>query len=620
MYPKSLKDTFTNKRKSIFFTLGAIILLLCLTLVSALTLRNTNLDNLSSAGNKNMLDYLNKQIEGRIEKYRNADLPNRSKINREIREYAQTRKNLLLKELNQDPQVFLAYAVLSDKITVLPKNTQGLFEKKVNLKGNVRIVFSDDFKTGNNKSTYQIVTPENANRTVYNLIFLKEPTAKFNPVTKISGMALDDNLVVTEGLPGVTPTTVIANPKVSQQLAVPPKNSSVGNQRTLAVIFKFSSDPNPTPVLPEKAAVNGRIFADPTSVNSYLKENSYNNLSIYGDVTETLTISSTTDNCSANYEAWGTEADAVARTAGFTPLPSVYQRIIYLFPYQSGCPFEGISITDTNPDVVNNKIFLNGNIEGSVIAHEIVHNLEILGEFWKLTNHAYALNCGTKAIDVLANCAEVSGQNHYDLMNSVANGLNPEHVTSALKYNLGWMNSSKIKDITVSGIYLLDPLESNINSLQALRIARSDQNRGSIEYYFVDFRMPLLSDNQAFLQNTDSQGVVINLWTSDTKSDPKLKLQSPYLIDATPGDNNFANAALKVGGTFIDSTDLKNVITITRLPDIYGKAQLQVTLSEGILTPTPTSTPEPTGTPSPTPTPTVTSTPTPTSTMTSTPT
>ena len=134
MDPKSLKDTFSNKRKSIFFTLGAIVLLLCLTLGSALTLRNSNFANLSLGGNKNTLDDLNKQISSKIEIYRKADLPDRSKIKREIRDYAQTRKNLLLKEMNNDPQVFLTHAVLADKVTVLPKNTQELFEKKVNIK------------------------------------------------------------------------------------------------------------------------------------------------------------------------------------------------------------------------------------------------------------------------------------------------------------------------------------------------------------------------------------------------------------------------------------------------------------------------------------------------------
>jgi hypothetical protein len=625
MDPKSLKDTFSNKRKSIFFTLGAIVLLLCLTLGSALTLRNSNFANLSLGGNKNTLDDLNKQISSKIEIYRKADLPDRSKINREIRDYAQTRKNLLLKEMNNDPQVFLTHAVLADKVTVLPKNTQELFEKKVNIKGNVRIVFSDNFKTGNNRSSYQIVASENSSKTIYNLIFIKEPVAKFNSDTKISGMALDDNLVTAEDTSKITPTPNIDNSKALQQKVNAPKNSSTGNQHTLVIMFNFSNNPNPTPAFPEKTAVNERVFTDSLSVNNYLRESSYNNLSLYGEVTNSLTIPSGSDNCDANYESWGTEADAIARTAGFSPDPSSYHRIIYVFPYQSSCSFAGLSITDTNPAVVNNKIFLNGTIDGSVIAHEIVHNLEIVGESWKFVNHAYVLNCSAKQIDRLANCTEISGQNQYDLMNSIAYDPNPDHETSALKYNLGWMTFPKVQDVTASGIYLLDPLELNINNLQSLRIPRVDQNRGSTEYYFIDYRMPLLFDNQLFFQNTDTQGVLINLWTSDPSSDPKLRKRSSYLIDTTPGDNNFTNASLKVGGVFTDSTNPNNIITITRLADVSGKAQLQVTISVSggptpSVTPTPTQVLLPTLTPTGTPTPTKTPTPTPTTSRTPTPT
>lgn len=577
MDQKRFKNAFARKRKSIFFTLGAIILLLCLTLVSALTLRNSNLANLSFGGNKNSFDYLNKQIVARIQKYQKADLPNRAKINREIRNFAQSRKNLLLKEIKKNPQAFLSDANLSDKITVLPKNTQELFEKKVNTKVNIRVLFSDDFKTGENTASYQAVTTENTNPTIYNLTILKEATGKIKPATVISGVALDNELVVAEVKIDVIPTPSPANSRVSQQLGVP-KNPATGNQHTLVIMFQFAGEPNPPFPLPIKTAVNGRVFTDATSVNNYLKETSYNNLSVYGEVTDTLTIANSRDNCNADYEAWGTAADNAARTAGFTPDPAVYQRIIYLFPYQSGCSFSGISVTDTNPSVVNNKIFLNGSIDGSVIAHEVVHNLELTGKFWKFVNHAYSLNCGSKALDTISNCSEVSGQNQYDSMNTIAYDPNPDHVTSALKYNLGWMNAPRIQDITSSGTYLLDPLELNTGSLQALRISRTDFTRGSTEYYFVDYRMPLLFDNQTFFQSTQTQGVVINLWTDDPNSDPKLRKWTSYLIDGTPGDNNFTNASLKVGTTFTDSTNPNNIITFTRLPDVFGKAQIQVNI------------------------------------------
>lgn len=615
MDPKSFKDTFTGKRKSVFFTLGAIVLLLCLTLVSALMLRNSNLANLSSAGNKNALDNLNRQIVSRIEKYRKANLPDRAKINKDIRVIAQTRKSLLSKEIKNDPQAFLNHAVLSDKITVLPKSTQELFEKKVNTKVNVRVLFSDNLKTGKNTSLYQAVTMDNTNPVVYNLTIIKEPSGMVRPATIISGVSLDNDLIVPELKVDITPKPTLVSAKTPQQL-ISPRNSASGNQHTLVIIFKFSSNPNPTPALPDKATVLGRVFSDSTSVNSYLKETSYNNLSLYGEVTNILTISSSPDNCNTNYESWGTAADAAARTAGYTPDPTVYQRIIYLFPSQPSCSFAGISVTDTNPTVVNNKIFLNGNFSSSVIAHEVIHNLEIVGAFWQFVQHAYAINCKTKAIDVLANCSEVDGQNNYDLMNSISYDPNPQHVPSSLKYNLGWMSSPKIQDVAASGTYLLDKLELNTASLQSLRIARRidpiDQTRPSTEYYFVDYRMPLLFDNLWFFQNAYAQGVEINLWTSDSRSDPKLRKYTSYLVDTSPGDNDFTNASLKVGGTFTDSTNPNKVITITRLADLNNKAQLQVTVSSGI--PTPTLTLTPTSTPVIIPTPTNTVTPTATNT------
>lgn len=555
------------------------------------------------------VEFLTFLLKSAIKNYNTASASWKPRILAQINVWQKERRTLLLAEIKTNPSLFLSHATLAADALTLPPASAALFEKNISLDGYINKIDTDNFADGVASLAYNLPP--------YTLFFPSSQTVRLDGPAVVSGVGLDYNLAPAQVLyPSSSPP-----PSTGSSRSV--QNSASGNQHTLVIPFYFIDD-NSQPFA--SSAIHNAVFTGTGSVNSFLKENSYNNLSIYGETANWLNPGVSRVNCSAinpntglyYYQEWGNAADQAARAAGYNPDPSSYDRIIYLFPYQASCNFAGISWTNTDPSVVNNKIYLNGTIDNAVISHEVLHSLEFPNEFWKYVNHAYSLNCGNKAIDNYANCSEVSGQNLYDVMNTVIYQSQPVHNSSAFKANLGWLNYPRIQEISESGVYTLSPLALNTTSLQAITIAKPDPSRGAVEYYYIDYRMPSAGtfDDHQFLRDVDSQGVVIHLWTNNPNSNPKLRLRSPYLIDASPGDGSFTNASLKIGQTFTDNTNPNRLITITRQNnDGQGRAVLQITITQGS-TPTPT----PANTPTPIPTLTPTSTPTPTRTPTPTPT
>ncbi len=74
---------------------------------------------------------------------------------------------------------------------------QELFEKKVKNLNKIKVDFADSSQSGEQKKSYQGMIGENIDQIIYNLVFLNEPKVDIGTISKVSGMVLENNLLVT---------------------------------------------------------------------------------------------------------------------------------------------------------------------------------------------------------------------------------------------------------------------------------------------------------------------------------------------------------------------------------------------------------------------------------------
>lgn len=156
-------------------------------------------------------------------------------------------------------------------------------------------------------------------------------------------------------------------------------------------------------------------------------------------------------------------------------------------------------------------------------------------------------------------------------------GLNAPH-----KLALGFLDSSKVSEITSSGVYTLNRLNRPIPGIQVLKIKRPTSQR-SDESYFLEYREAKGFDST--LPPAIINGVLIHLW--DGKADHQTRL-----IDATPNTPTPRNGklsensdeALADGLVFHDE---ENNIKITQISHDNDKVMIRVDLGPPLPPPPP---------------------------------
>lgn len=302
----------------------------------------------------------------------------------------------------------------------------------------------------------------------------------------------------------------------------------LGEYKVAVLMVNFADDRS-QPWTP--AVVRNRFFTDSNSLDTFFKEQSWNQVDMTGEVYGWYQLPINGAGC--NEDAYMAAADTAATAAG-VPLGS-FDSIAYVFPDQADCSWAGLA------ELPGNRLWLNGDISVRVASHELGHNMGV--------HHAAATSCsgGGVAVAISSTCTTSEYGDPFSTMGSTTRRMASWHLQQ-----LGYTQPSNVQSVTTNGTYTLRTTLNQASEPQLLKIPRTPAGSPS-EYYFVDLR----STGGVF----DTYGIgdpVVNGVTIRIGYGPTVRRQS-RLIDTTPDSRtnsaqDFLDAPLAPGRTFSDGT------------------------------------------------------------------
>ena len=358
---------------------------------------------------------------------------------------------------------------------------------------------------------------------------------------------------------------------------------STGTRRVAVVLLNFSNDTS-QPYTKETA--RGVAFTNPESVAAYYAESSWGQLALTGDVFGWYTIPNTNTSCA--YSTWASAANTAASAAGVDL--SAFDNVVYAFPTTASCPWGGLAQTPGRSTWLNGP----GSMALRTMAHELGHNFG--------THHASSLECteGGVRVSMSSSATNCSTYEYGDPFTLMGQATRYQH-TNFSRGNFGWLQSANTATVSVSGDYVLKPIETGGSSANlAIQIART-----SGTYLTLEVRQ--VAGFDTFLDTAP----VVNGISVRITSGYNVAAQS-QLVDSTPGTSSFVDAPIQVGQTLVDPVSGVSIKTVG-----VSSAGVIVHIQFGSVptpTPTPSATPltSPTAIPTPSPTPIATPTPSPT--------
>lgn len=379
-------------------------------------------------------------------------------------------------------------------------------ENTVKLNGDFLISHIDDFS---NNKTIKIFLLKVNNDTIYTLQIDSQdklPTERHR--IHIEGTLKDNTIIVPKGK--------IKDLGLSSSIESAPY--ATGTRKVAVILVKGPGDEPPE----TQRDIEEMVFTGTGSVANFYKENSFNKLSLEGDVYN-----------------WVIESDETCHNGipkDLVNFTKTYDDYIWV-KKKNGCA-NGIGGLSYGTDIaifVGQAVSLKQNRFVKVFSHELGHNLGLM--------HANAQHCtdelGQK-VSISQNCQYEEYGGAYDTMNAGDN--NPYHFSVAPKAALSWIEDKQIVTIDKDGEYKLKPLETNDgNNILGLRI-KFVSNDVISWYYYIEYRSPNGFDSP--LAGKDAvKGVTIR-WAADhslslhNHRDPSYQTMA---VDATPETDNVAD-------------------------------------------------------------------------------
>lgn len=465
----------------------------------------------SQASETSQLNDLTKQLLDAV----NSNRP----MGSNIKQIAQTRKDLLLSELEKDTFSFISKARLVNRRNDFPEDLKPFIEQNIEQQeGEISVLHLDNFQEKKSKTEYYL---DGLNTKLY--FTLPTTSLKTGDKVKVSGIKLDRKIAVD--------TTKKAKLTISQRA----KRNIVTNVNLAIIMFKFKDAPEPyfTP-----QSIENKMFKSATSLVRFYQDNSFKQMSLKGNVFGwyTLPINKPTQGCDS--PEWYQMADEQVNKAGGRLNNYTHKMYVWADGVE-GCSFGGLAQLDGTWSVINYSD------SQSLYAHELGHNLG--------NAHASKLNCQGKQIGDSDECLQEEYGDYYDVMGL---GYNPFNIPHKLSTN--WLNKSQIQIVTQTGIYKISGLEDTKakNKIKGLKIYRPDMD----DYYYIEYRRPL--GFSSTLDPKITNGALIHTWNED-------KLTNSYLIDATPetpGTVWITDESLLNGASFIDPFNDLTIKQISHTP------------------------------------------------------
>jgi hypothetical protein len=396
--------------------------------------------------------------------------------------------------------------------------------------GRYVIRHGDDFT--NHKGTFEPVL-EVDDSTMLTLDFGAGKKPKLDPGVRmrVRGSRNGNSLAVEDGSAAPLPTTqglaAIINGTTNVSL-------SPRTKRVAVVLLNFADNATQPYTT---AYATGVAFTNTSSVAAYYKSNSWDAVTLTGDVYGWFTIpDSAAKGC--NYTAWAASAKAKAAAAGIDLSSTKYDHIAYGFPNVSSCGWSGLAYLPGRESWLNGT----GGMSLRTMGHELGHNFA--------THHASTMNCAEGGVRVTlsantANCSSVEYGDPFSIMGSGSR----RHSNASLA-NFGWLPAANRFDVVQSGDYQVAPLYSAAG-YQQLRVQRT-----SSQYFALEYRQsgPFDTFNAG---DPAVSGVTVRLTGSDAN---RIQTQ---LLDMTPATATFNDAPLLVGSTFVDPLTSVSMTTLT---------------------------------------------------------
>jgi hypothetical protein len=427
------------------------------------------------------------------------------------------------------PATVLRLTLPASTRKALPSGIATQLEEEVQLEGALEILHEDS--PGGARYHYGL----HVGGVRYSLHFAVEtPTHLLSGATiRVRGTKLDRQLALA------------GNGNSVQTVSAAPASSTIGEQRTLAILVNFQD--NATQPW-SRDQVSQAIFG---TLNDFIRENSYGAASVTGDVTEWMTIAMSSSVCQTSTLA--SLAEEAAKTAGW--VLSNYSHLMFAFP-KNACDFAGASTVGGVPS----RAWLKGTIAVSTTAHEFGHGLGL----W----HSHSMDCGDVALGPV--CITQEYGDTLDVMGLPFAG----HFNAFQKERLGWLTPLTV---TASGTYSLGAYESTAEQ-RALKILRAvDRTTGKRTWFYLETRKSLGFDT-ALVYSGMTNGVAIRLGSENSGN-------TSYLLDMSPNSSSIdmLDPALVEGQSFQDP-DAGVIITTASVTT--GGAAVTVLLQTGTTAPT----------------------------------
>ncbi|MBI2022231.1 hypothetical protein HYS97_00040 [Candidatus Daviesbacteria bacterium] len=351
----------------------------------------------------------------------------------------------------------------------------------------------------------------------------------------------------------------------SEQSPTPQTSSQSDNfiNKTSVTLLKFKNSKTTSLT---KQDLEGIMFSNPDSVNSYYKANSFGKVTVSGDVIDWISLPieiSESSKCEA--DSWINQANEISKIN-----QANYKSFVYIWPENiKDC---GVAFVSGNKLAINGEEWVR---KEYVILHEFGHLVSprvndstVVG-----VNHASFYRCTNGSIT--EPCKKEEYGDRYTRMGA----LNLFNFHGVHKLALGWLPNSVVKEVNQSGQYKLNKLGTPENGIKLLKIKKSDS--GDNSYYYLEYRKdirfdPIRTEIYPISLNKITNGVTIRLWNDDPASQTLLIDTTPST--PTPEDNHSGenpDEALSDGVSFSDE---KNDIKITQVLHDDNSATIEVTL------------------------------------------
>lgn len=401
--------------------------------------------------------------------------------------------------------------------------------------------------------------------------FLKSDKARFELKFKGKAPELASGAKVRvkgEQADAATPVLMLSNLNSVQTAAPATAASASGAQQTVVLLVNFKDDTSQPYSI---AQANDVVF---NQVNSFMRENSFQQTSVTGQTYGWLTLPITKTCVGSDIAAAAKQAAAGAQI-DLKP----FSRFIYVFPLNTACFWTGMATVGGAPS----DIWVNGSLKLHTIGHELGHNFGL--------RHSHSSDCGATVL--ATSCTTTDYGDIADIMGNVF----PAHFNAFQKQSLGWLNAgSQPAIITVqeTGNYVIDAYSAAAGTnAKALKILKSvDATTGLKTWYYIEYRQAIGFDGAlSGVYNGNLLGGVL------VRTGAEGNASSSYLLDMTPDSYlrfpisdaglDLNDAALPVGQTY---TDAAAGLTITASAANGANATVSITLASA---PSPTPTPSP---------------------------